>query len=207
MQEFAQAARSTSFRLRQPVEARQWVRQNYEKHVWHMCPIFQEDSTYFKKHIWHMFHIQFFKRNRRRQRQPGQVQQVGTSYFKKHILHIWHSSGNNKKRIEDNSSFRITSWLTFFRVCIQIFYCNIRFPNQKRFALVQYDNFSWGILLRNNTAIVVPWEILHVIKTDKQLSAWLMLSTSMSMTWRPLTYLRPFPIDASWKIGHKTCVF
>ena len=127
--------------------------------------------------------------------------------LKKHILHIWHSSGNNKKRIEDNSSFWIISRLTFFRVCTQIFYCNIRFPNQKRFALVQYDNFSWGILLRINSEIVVPWEILHVFETESQLSAWLMLSESMSMTWRPLTYLKPFPIDVSSKIGHKTCVF
>ena len=87
-----------------------------------------------------------------------------------------------KKRIEDNSSFWIISRLTFFRVCTQIFYCNIRFPNQKRFALVQHDNFSWGILLRNSSGIVVPWEILHVIKTENQLAAWLMLSTSMSMT-------------------------
>ena len=26
------------------------------------------------------------------------------------------------------------------------------------------------------------------------------------MTWRPLTYPRPFSIDFSWKIGCKTCV-
>ena len=36
-------------------------------------------------------------------------------------------------------------------------------------------------------------------------SAWLMLSTSISMTWRPVTYLRPFLIDFSWNFGYKTC--
>ena len=33
-----------------------------------------------------------------------------------------------------------------------------------------------------------------------------MLSMSMSMTWRPLTYLRPFSTDFSSKIGYQTCV-
>ena len=37
-------------------------------------------------------------------------------------------------------------------------------------------------------------------------SAWLTLLTSMGMTWGPLTYLRSFPVDFSWKIGCKTCV-
>ena len=36
--------------------------------------------------------------------------------------------------------------------------------------------------------------------------AWLTLSTSMIMTWRPLTYLRTFPIDFSLKVGYKTWV-
>ena len=36
-------------------------------------------------------------------------------------------------------------------------------------------------------------------------SGWFTLSTLISMTWRPPTYLRPFPIFFSWKIGYKTC--
>ena len=168
-----------------------------------------------------MFYIQFFKRNRLRmvsdmsekscysmlttRSRHGNLQiPVLLYWFCDYHLKIM------KERIEDNSSFWIKSRLTFFRVCKQIFplfYCNIRFPNQKRFALAQYDNFSWGILLRINSEIVVPWEILHVFETESQLSAWLMLSTSMSMTWRPLTYLRTFSFDFSFKIGCKTCVF
>jgi len=49
----------------------------------------------------------------------------------------------------------------------------------------------------------VFWKIWHTHLKD---SAWLTLSTSMGMTWRPLTYLRQFSIDFSWKIGYKTCV-
>ena len=52
----------------------------------------------------------------------------------------------------------------------------------------------------------VPCVFLGIWLTHLWDSAWLTLSTSMRMTWRPLTYLRPFPIDFSWKIGYKTCV-
>ena len=52
----------------------------------------------------------------------------------------------------------------------------------------------------------VSYVFLKIWRTHLWDLALLTLSTSMSMTWRPLTYLRPFPIDFSWKIGYKTCV-
>ena len=47
---------------------------------------------------------------------------------------------------------------------------------------------------------------LKIWRTHLWYLAWLTLSPSMSLTWRPLTYLRPFSVDFSWKIGYKTCV-
>ena len=52
----------------------------------------------------------------------------------------------------------------------------------------------------------VSYVFLKIWHTHLWDLALLTLSPSMSLTWRPLTYLRPFSIDFSWKIGYKTCV-
>ena len=68
--------------------------------------------------------------------------------------------------------------------------------------------YIWAIPYRFEKLNIkhVPCMFLKIWCTHLWYSAWLTLLTSMSMTLRPLTYLRPFSIDFSGKIGYKTCV-
>ena len=68
-----------------------------------------------------------------------------------------------------------------------------------------YLGHSQSISLEKLNIKHVPCMFLKIWCTHLWYSAWLTL-TSMSMTLRPLTYLRPFSIDFSGKIGYKTCV-
>ena len=89
------------------------------------------------------------------------------------------------------------------------------------FELVNYDNFSWVLWFRNK--IIVPWEILHFIKTENQpgwhclkydeptLLAWLKLYMSMSMTIGGLWHIGDHSQSISLEkldtyIKHVTCV-
>ena len=140
------------------------------------------------------------------QRQPGQVPQVEDSAW----LTLLTSMGMTWGPLTYLRSFPVDfSWKIGCKTCVMYVFENMTYPLVGLGPDLEAPDLTylrplitlWKLGIKH-----VPSVFLRIWHTHLCDLAWLTLSTSMIMTWRPLTYLRTFPIDFSLKVGYKTWV-